>query len=120
MRTNDEGRIEIAKRYLAAVSAADADAVCALFTEDGVLDDFVGGHHVGHDGLRAFLSTWKAGEVGFSDPARWIEEDDRLVVFGYVERPGEPERDVVRWVFHLRGARIRHLGNSKIVSIPDE
>jgi len=113
-------KIDIARRYLAAVAAADPEAVSALFVEDGALDDFVGGHHVGHEGLRAFVGTWKAGEVGFSEPVHWIEEGDRLTVYGHVERPGEPERDDVRWVFHFRGDRISHLGNSKIVDIPGE
>jgi ketosteroid isomerase-like protein len=113
-------RIDIARRYLAAVAAADADAVCTLFDEDGVIDDFVGGHHVGHAGLRTFLGTWSAGEVGFSEPVEWIEEGDRLVVFGTVQRPGVPERDRVRWIFHLNGDRIAHLGNSKIESFPGD
>ena len=113
-------KIEIARSYLAAVAAADPEAVSSLFVEDGVLDDFVGGHHVGREGIEAFVGTWKTGQVGFSEPVRWLEEGDRLTVYGQVQRPGEPERDQVRWVFHFRGDRITHLGNSKIVGFSME
>jgi len=113
-------RIDLAKRYLAAVAAADPKSVSALFVEDGVIDDFVGGHHVGHSEIEAFVGTWSAGDVGFSDPVDWIEEGERLAVYGTVQRPGEPERDHVRWVFHFEGDVITHLGNSKIVSFPSK
>jgi len=58
--------------------------------------------------------------VGFSEPVRWLDEGDRLTLYGHVQRPGEPERDRVRWVFHFRGDRIAHLGNSKIADFPGE
>ncbi len=111
-------KIEIARRYLAAVAAADPKAVSALFLEDGVLDDFVGGHHAGREGIEAFVRTWSVGEVGFSEPVRWLDEGNRLTVYGHVQRPGEPESDHVRWVFHFRECRIAHLGNSKILDFP--
>lgn len=112
-------KIEIARRYLEAVTEADPKAVSALFPEDGVIDDFLGGHHLGRAKIEAFISTWSAGEVGFSEPVQWIEEGDRLALYGHVQRPGEPERDDVRWVFHFRGDQIAHLGNSKIAGFPD-
>ena len=66
------------------------------------------------------MSTWKAGQVAFSEPVRWLDTGDRLTLYGYVQRPGEPERDCVRWVFHFRGDLVAHLGNSKIVDFPRE
>ncbi len=115
-------KIDRAKLYLGAVTAADPGAVSALFTQDGVIDDFVGGHHAGREAIEVFVGTWSAGDVGFSDPVSWIEEGDRLAVYGYVQRPGEAERDSVRWVFHFEASDgpglIAHLGNSKIVSFP--
>jgi ketosteroid isomerase-like protein len=113
-------KLEVALRYLAAVAAADPQAVSGLFLADGVLDDFVGGHHAGRERIEAFVRTWKAGEVGFSEPVRCLDEGDRLTLYGHVQRPGEPERDRVRWVFHFRGDRIAHLGNSRIVDFPPE
>ncbi|MCP4906540.1 MAG: hypothetical protein GY910_16320 [bacterium] len=117
-------KIDLARLYLAAVTAADPNAVSALFTRDGVIDDFVGGRHLGRDAIERFVGTWSAGDVGFSDPVDWIEEGMRLAVYGFVQRPGEPERDHVRWVFHFEEAAgeclITHLGNSKIVSFPSD
>ena len=112
-------KIEIARCYLAAVAAADPKAVSALFAEDGVLDDFVGGHHAGREGIEAFVGTWRAGEVEFSPPVRWLDEGDRLTVYGHVQRPGESDSDHVRWVFHFREQQIAHLGNSKILDFPE-
>ena len=111
-------KIEIARSYLAAVTAADPQAVCALFAANGVIDDFVGGHHAGHAAIEVFIGTWNPGDVGFSEPAHWIDEGSRLAVYGYVQRPGEAEQDHVRWVFHFAGDLISHLGNSKIMSFP--
>ena len=115
-------KIELARLYLAAVAAADPASVSALFTKDGVIDDFVGGHHAGRDEIEAFVGTWRAGDVEFSDPVAWIDEGGRIAVYGHVQRPGEPERDHVRWVFHIETragkSAITHLGNSKIVSFP--
>ena len=113
-------KLEVARRYLAAAAAADPQGVSGLFLSDGVIDDFVGGHHAGRERIEAFVRTWKAGEVGFSEPVRWLDEGDRLTLYGHVQRPGEPERDRVRWVFHFRGDRIAHLGNSKIADFPGE
>lgn len=113
-------KIEIARRYLAAVTAADPAAVSALFLEDGVLDDFVGGHHQGREEIEAFVRTWSAGQVGFSPPVRWFDEENRLTVYGYVQRPGEPDSDHVRWVFHFREFLIAHLGNSRILDFPEQ
>jgi hypothetical protein len=116
-------KIELARRYLAAVAAADRLAVSALFAEEGVIDDFVGGHHAGRREIEAFVNTWRAGDVEFSDPVAWIDEGGRITVYGYVQRPGEAERDHVRWVFHIEErageSTITHLGNSKIVSFPE-
>ena len=77
-------RLEIARRYLISVAAADPEAVSGLVLENGVLD-----------------------------------EGERHTLAGHVQRPAEPERDRVRWIFHFRGDGIAHLGNSKIVDIPE-
>lgn len=110
-------RIEVARQYFERVVAADAAGVASLFTENGSLDDYAGGHHPGRAGIEAFIGNIEPGSLRMDAPLHWLEEADRLNVYGRVLRPGEKELDDVRWVFHFKGALISHLCNSKVFSL---
>ena len=114
-------RLDVARRYFELVVVGDGDAVASLFTEDGVIDDFAGGHHVGRSGIKAFIDAIEPGSLRMDAPLHEFEEADRLNVYGHVLRPGEAEADDVRWVFHFKGVRVSHLCNSKVfelISVP--
>jgi hypothetical protein len=107
-------RIDIARRYLEALRTADARAASALFREDGVIDDYVGGHHVGRRGIEAFIGGLGAGRVFVSEPEGALEEADRLTLYGRVGWAAEDHRERVRWIFHFAGDRVSHLGISRV------
>ena len=111
-------KIYVAKCYLAALRSADAEAATALFLEDGAIDDFVGGHRVGRRGIEELFRQVKATPVFVSEPEHWIEEGNRLAVYGYLGLADGETRDRVRWIFHFEGARISHLGNTRVDHFP--
>jgi len=113
-------RIEVARQYFQRVVAADGPAVASLFSEDASIDDYAGGHHQGQAGIEAFIGNIEAGSLRMDAPLHWLEEADRLNVYGRVLRPGQDELDDVRWVFHFKGDRISHLCNSKVFSLLSE
>lgn len=110
-------RIDVARRYFERVVAGDGAAVAALFTESGAIDDYAGGHHPRHPGIQRFIDAITPGMLTMNAPLHWFEEEDRLNVYGRVLRPGEPEFDDVRWVFHFKGALVSHLSNSKVFEL---
>lgn len=110
-------RLDLARRYFELVVAGDGDGVASLFTEDGVIDDFAGGHHFGRPGIKAFIDAIEPGSLRMDAPLHGFEEADRLNVYGHVLRPGEAELDDVRWVFHFKGSRVSHLCNSKVFEL---
>ena len=110
-------RVEVARRYFELVVAGQGDAVAALFTKDGCIDDYAGGHHPGRSGIKSFIDIIEPGSLRMEAPLHWIEEGERLNVYGRVLRPGETEMDDVRWVFHFKGPLVSHLCNSKVFEL---
>ncbi len=114
-------RIDAARRYYDRLAAGDGDGAAQLFTEDGVIDDFGGNHHVGHAAIAHFISTSvRAGALKLEVPVRSFEEGARLNVYGRATMPTHFDGTlIVRWVFHFRGDRIEYLCNSRVDRIPD-
>ncbi len=110
-------RLDLARRYFELVVAGDGEGVAALFTQDGVIDDFAGRHHSGRAEIKAFIDAIEPGSLRMEAPLHWIEEGERLNVYGRVLRPGETEMDDVRWVFHFKGPLVSHLCNSKVFEL---
>lgn len=100
---------DVVDRYFDCLQRGDGPGAAALFTSDGVLDDGNGDHHDGDDAIVAFISGLVRGVV--VEQQRVIERPGRVTVFG---RVGSPELAMsnFRWVFHLDGHGITHLGNS--------
>ena len=107
-------KLEIARRYLEGLRSADSALVSSLFREDGVIDDYTGGHHLGRPGIEAFVRGLQPGQVYISEPEVWLEEGDRLTLWGRIGLVDEESREDVRWIFHFDGDRIAHLGNSRV------
>lgn len=99
------------RAYFQALRDADGDAAAALFSEDGVLDDLMGGQHVGRPGVATFIDR---------RPALSLEESlyvtvlpDRINHYGLIHFADGVEMKV-RWSFSFRDREIAHLGNSRV------
>lgn len=108
--------VELARTYLRGLQALDARGVAALFTPDGVLDDGVGGHHAGSAAIARFIESLRM-KIRVEE-VRVLEAPGRVTVFGYLASESL-ERSPFRWVFHLQGERIAHLGNSFLQAFPE-
>ena len=107
----------IAELYFSALCSADGDLASSLFAEDGVLDDFRGGHHAGREEIRAFISSRPRRTLRMLGPV--YVNGPRLTV--YVQRNHEDGSSrTVRFVFTRTGELIQHLCNSAIEFVPDQ
>ena len=107
----------IAERYFTALCSADGDLASSLFAEDGVLDDFRGGHHAGRAEIREFISSRPLRTLRMLGPV--YVNGPRLTA--YVQRNHEDGSSrTVRFVFTRTGELIQHLCNSVIESVPEQ
>jgi len=106
---------ELARSYLRGLQALDATGVAELFTPDGVLDDGVGGHHAGREAIARFIASLRMKIT--VEEMRVLEAPGRVTVFGHLASE-QLQRSPFRWVFHLRGDLIAHLGNSFLQTLP--
>jgi hypothetical protein len=74
---------ELFARYAWAIDFGDADAVCDVFTKDGVLNHLWQGELRGHDAIRAALN-----ELWYDRPSWWIGRQ-HLANHFLIERDGE-------------------------------
>lgn len=107
--------VELARTYLRGLQALDSRGVAALFTPDGVLDDGIGGHHAGTEAIARFIDSLRMNIT--VEEIRVLEAAGRVTVFGYLASE-QLQRSPFRWVFHLRGELIAHLGNSFLQAFP--
>jgi uncharacterized protein (TIGR02246 family) len=72
-------------RYAAALAAADANALCELFTPDGAIIDFEGPDAMGHDALRemAHYARERFRDVSFEIDVEWVKADPRDSAVAY-------------------------------------
>jgi hypothetical protein len=107
----------IVVRYLTGMSAGDGPSVVALFVDDGVIDDYLGGHRAGRLDIERFMNN---------RPHRDIDIVGRILVEGrrvtaYTTMSYADGRSVtVRFVFTMRDGLIEHLCNSSIAFVPEE
>lgn len=107
----------IVSRYLEAMSAANGDAASALFAEDGVIDDYRGGHRAGREVIREFINGRPPRTIEFLSDV--IEQGPRLTV--YTQMHYEDGRSkTVRFIFTVHGDLIEHLINSDIEFVPED
>ena len=107
----------IVTQYLTAMALADGAAVRSLFTEDGVIDDYRGGHRRGGAVIEEYMN---------GRPARTIDLVGDIVIEGcritaYTRMAYGDGRDLtVRFIFTMVADRIGHLCNSSVEFVPDE
>ena len=79
--------------YAAANARLDADGMLATFAPDAVVRDD-GGHHAGHDAIRAWINGATIAARAVFTPETWREEEGRVVVEGRTagDFPGSPLR----------------------------
>lgn len=105
----------IVEQYLRALATSDGKLARSLFVEDGVIDDYRGGHRAGGAVIEDFIG---------SRPPRTIELLSYVIVEGprltvYTRMVYVDGRDkTVRFVFTAPGERIEHLCNSDIEFVP--
>lgn len=107
----------LAQIYLEAMSSANGVAVSALFTEDGVIDDYRGGHRAGRDQIRAFMDGRPPRTITLLSDV--IAEGPRLTVYTHMDYE-DGRSKTVRFIFTAPGDLIEHLCNSDIEFVPDE
>ena len=113
-------RLEIARRYFETLRSADPRKVSSLFREDGVLDDYTGGHHRGREGVEAFVGHLEPGQVFVSEPVHWLEDGERLTVYARIGPAASDAREGARWIFHFDGEKIAHVGVTRVDSFPSQ
>jgi hypothetical protein len=113
-------RLEIAGCYFEALRSADRRAASSLFREDGVIDDYTGGHHRGKKGIEAFVGQLAPGEVFVSEPLHTREDGERLTVYARIGRVASGLYEDARWIFHFDddGEQISHVGATRVDSFP--
>ena len=111
-------QLEIAERYFDTLRSADPRIVSSLFREDGVLDDYLGGHHRGWKGIEAFVGRLEPGQIHVSEPVHWLEDGERLTVFARIGLASSEEHEDARWIFHFEEQKIAHVGVTRVDSFP--
>ena len=107
----------IAHLYLEAMCGADGNYAAALFTVDGVLDDYRGGHRVGRDAIRQFIDARPPRTLEFLSDV--IRIGPRLTVYTHMDYQ-DGRSKTVRFIFTAQGDLIEHLCNSDIEFVPED
>ena len=90
-----------------------------LFTPDGVIDDYRGGHRVGREVIRAYLDERPYRTVDFLTDV--ISEGRRLTAYVSMNYADGRGRKLVRFIFTIDDSGvIEHLGNSSVEFVPDD
>ena len=116
----EEGRVLIEEErsrrcaaYLRALVDGDGDAAAALFSSQGVLDDLMGGQHIGRARIKAFICA---------RPPLTLDESLHMVTFpDCINFYGRIHFDdgvvmKVRWTFSFEGLDMAHLCTSRVHS----
>ncbi|MEV6639574.1 nuclear transport factor 2 family protein [Amycolatopsis sp. NPDC051371] len=107
----------IVHHYLEAMCSANGARAAALFTEDGVLDDYRGGHRAGRDVIRKFIDARPPRTLDFLSDV--IRRGPRLTVYTHMNYE-DGRSKTVRFIFTAPGDLIEHLCNSEIEFVPPE
>lgn len=109
----------IVRRYLKAMQSADGALAASMFTEDGVIDDYRGGHRVGREVIREYLGARPYRTIDFLSDV--ISEGSRLTSYATMNYTDGRGRKLVRFIFTIASdGAIEHLCNSSVDFVPDE
>jgi hypothetical protein len=87
--------MELFARYAWAIDFGDPDAICDVFTKDGILNHLWQGELQGHDAIRSALN-----ELWYDRPSWWIGRQHRANHF-LIERDGDDDHARVRAFFSI-------------------
>ena len=107
----------IVHSYFRALSTADGALARSLFVEDGVIDDYRGGHRAGGDVIEKFIDARPPRTIELLSDV--LQEGPRLTVYTKMDY-ADGRTATVRFLFTAPGDRIEHLCNSKIEFVPAE
>lgn len=102
--------------YLHRMSTAQGQAVSEMFTPDGVIDDYRGGHRVGREAIREFMDNRPSRNVDYLSDV--IAEGPRLMVYTCMHYQDGRGDKTIRFIFTIREGLIEHLCNSEIEFLP--
>lgn len=107
----------IVGRYLNALATADGKLARSLFVEDGVLDDYRGGHRAGGAVIERFIDARPPRTIELLSDV--IAEGHRLTVYAQLDYT-DGRSALVRFIFTAPDELIVHLCNSRIEFVPTE
>ncbi len=107
----------IVHRYLTALATSDGKLARSLFTEDGVIDDYRGGHRAGGDVIENFIDARPPRTIDLLSDV--IVDGPRLTVYTGMDYP-DGRHKTVRFLFTAQGDHIEHLCNSDIEFVPPD
>jgi SnoaL-like domain len=107
----------IAHRYLTAMATANGAAASALFTENGILDDYRGGHRAGRHVIKEFIDARGPRTVDLLSEV--LQHGNRLTVYTHMDY-ADGRVKTVRFTFSIVDGHIEHLCNSDIEFVPSE
>ncbi len=109
---------QLLERFASAVGARDTAGLAALFTDDGVYDDYFFGPHQGRESIAAMLDRFYDGGEAFSwefvEPACSADTAYARYCFSYRSREPDSTGELVIFEgisrFRLRDGLIAHYG----------
>ena len=108
---------EVVRRYLVAMGTGDAATVRSLFLDDGVIDDFKGGHRVGGEDIERFMTQRPHRVIDLVGQV--LSEGRRFTA--YTRMTFDDGRSMlVRFIFTMSGDLIEHLCNSSVEFVPEQ
>lgn len=107
----------IVSQYLTAMGTGNGTLVRSLFTDDGVIDDYLGGHRAGGVQIETFMNARPRRLIELV--GRILVEGDRVTAYTRMEYQ-DGRAFLVRFIFAMKGDRIQHLSNSSITFVPEE
>ena len=109
----------VVRRYLKAMQAADGEQAASMFTPDGVIDDYRGGHRMGREVIREYLDARPPRTIDFLTHV--MTEGARLTAYATMNYTDGRGRKLVRFIFTVDDAgAIDHLCNSSVDFVPEE
>lgn len=103
------------RKYFTALCNQDGAMMRGLFSVDGVIDDYVGRHHLGGDAIEAFINQVARRKLKIV--SGFVQEGARWTVIAEIAYD-DGRITLVRWIFQVRDGKIIHVGNTAVQHCP--
>lgn len=107
--------LDSVRRYFTALCNSDGAMMRALFTQDGVIDDYRGRHHVGGAAIEDFINQVVRRKLKIV--SGFVQEGARWTVIAEIAYE-DGRVTLVRWIFQLQDGKIAHVGNTAVQHCP--